>query len=110
ACFSKTIPASLCVLCVLCVEVSTAACSRQSYASDDPSKTRVGIVFDIGGKDDRSFNAAAWNGVRCAETGSWADGTNCGKPALGILLRDVEPGTPAGIEPGIRAFAERNYD
>src|ERR1700674_830143 len=89
------------VLCVQVVAVCFAgACSRQSYANDDASKTRVGIVFDIGGKDDRSFNAAAWRAVRCAETGKWPDGTDCGKPALGIVLRDVEPGTPVNIEPG----------
>jgi basic membrane protein A and related proteins len=98
------------VLCVLCVEVAASACSRQTYASDDPSKTRVGIVFDIGGKDDRSFNAAAWRGVHCAESGKWPDGTDCGKPALGVIVRDVEPGTPVNIEPAIRSFAERNYD
>ena len=28
---------------------------------------RVGIVFDIGGKDDKSFNAAAWEGVKRAK-------------------------------------------
>jgi basic membrane protein A and related proteins len=87
-----------------------AACDRASVAVDDPSRTHVGIVFDIGGKDDRSFNAAAWNGVRCAETGMWPDGTACGKPALNIVLRDVEPGTPVNIEPAMRAFAERRFD
>ena len=40
-----------------------AACSPQSYAVSDPAATEAGIVFDIGGKDDRSFNAAAWEGV-----------------------------------------------
>jgi basic membrane protein A len=99
------------VLCVQVVAVCFAgACSRQSYANDDTSRTRVGIVFDIGGKDDRSFNAAAWRGVHCADTGLWPDGAGCGKPALGIVLRDVEPGTPVNIEPAIRAFAERSYD
>jgi basic membrane protein A len=92
------------------VAIGGAGCSRQSYANDDRSRTRVGIVFDIGGKDDRSFNAAAWNGVRCAETGRWPDGTDCGKPGLSIVLRDVEPGTPVNIEPAMRAFAERQYD
>ncbi|HET9468314.1 MAG TPA: BMP family ABC transporter substrate-binding protein [Vicinamibacterales bacterium] len=67
-------------------------------------------MFDIGGKDDRSFNAAAWNGMKCAESGTFPDGTNCGKPALGIVVRDVEPGTPVNIEPAMRAFAERKYD
>jgi len=59
---------------------------------------RVGIVFDIGGKDDKSFNAAAWEGVKRA------------KQELGIFLRDVEPGDPTSIEPSMRAFAERGYD
>ncbi|HSB08806.1 MAG TPA: BMP family ABC transporter substrate-binding protein [Blastocatellia bacterium] len=61
-------------------------------------KLRVGIVFDIGGKDDKSFNAAAWEGVKRA------------KDELGIFLRDVEPGDPTSIEPSMRAFAERSYD
>ena len=67
-------------------------------ASQDPSKIRVGIVFDIGGKDDRSFNAAAWQGVQRAAK------------ELPIVLRDIEPGTPNAIEPAMRAFAERNFD
>src|SRR5262249_53858799 len=86
------------------------ACNRASYSADDPNKIRVGIVFDIGGKDDRSFNAAAWNGVKCAETGMLPDGkTSCGKPALNVIVRDVEPGNPVSIEPAMRAFAERGY-
>ena len=85
-------------------------CNRTSYSVDDPSKIHVAIVFDIGGKDDRSFNAAAFAGVKCAETGNWPDGTNCGKPPLNIVLRDIEPGNPTSIEPAMRAFAERGYD
>ena len=87
------------------------ACHRQIYSADDKSKIHVGIVFDIGGKDDRSFNAAAWAGVKCAESGMMTDGkTSCGKPPLDIVLRDVEPGNPTSIEPAMRAFAERGYD
>ena len=87
------------------------ACNRVSYGADDKSKIHVGIVFDIGGKDDRSFNAAAWAGVKCAETGMLPDGkTSCGKPPMDIVLRDVEPGNPVSIEPAMRAFAERGYD
>src|SRR5678809_310005 len=71
---------------------------NKGYAADDKSKIRVGIVFDIGGKDDRSFNAAAWQGVQRAAKD------------LPIVLRDIEPGTPNAIEPAMRAFAERNYD
>src|SRR5437870_11075611 len=92
------------------------ACHRVSYGADDKSKPHIGIVFDIGGKDDRSFNAAAWAGVKCAETGKRPDGQPClddkgnPKPAFDIVLRDVEPGNPTSIEPAMRAFAERQYD
>jgi|RhiMetdeSRZDD1v2_1073273.scaffolds.fasta_scaffold25915_4 basic membrane protein A and related proteins len=95
---------------------SGVACHRVSYSADDPNKIRVGIVFDIGGKDDRSFNAAAWVGVKCAESGRTPDGHSCvdeqgnPKPAFDIVLRDVEPGNPTSIEPAMRAFAERGYD
>jgi basic membrane protein A len=85
-------------------------CSRTSYANDPGGRIRVGVVFDVGGKDDRSFNASAWSGLSCAETGALPDGTPCGKPGLGVVVRDVEPGTPVNIEPAMRAFAERDYD
>ncbi len=65
---------------------------------EDKSKIKVGIVFDIGGKNDRSFNAAAWEGVKRAEK------------ELDIVLRDVEPGNPTSIEPAMRAFAEKDFD
>src|SRR5437016_3185007 len=102
----------LLTLIVLCSLIFAGqACNRASYGADDKSKIHVGIGFDIGGKDDRSFNAAAWTGVKCAETGMLPDGkTSCGKPAMDIVLRDVEPGNPTSIEPAMRAFAERNYD
>jgi basic membrane protein A and related proteins len=84
---------------VLALGLSTvAACRPASSASvDGESRVHVGIVFDIGGKDDRSFNAAAWQGVTRAARD------------LPIVLRDVEPGDPTSIEPAIRAFAERGY-
>jgi len=80
-----------------CMAVLVTGCNK-GYATDDRSKVHVGIVFDIGGKDDRSFNAAAWQGVQRASKD------------LPIVLRDIEPGTPNAIEPAMRAFAERNFD
>src|SRR5918911_1427216 len=85
--------AALCAL-----AISNAACNSQGRAATDKSKIHVGIVFDIGGKDDRSFNAAAWEGVKRAAKD------------FPIVLRDVEPGDPTSIEPAMRAFAERGYD
>src|SRR5919202_4830170 len=90
--------------------VAPAACTMPRDEGGDPSKVRVGIVYDIGGKDDRSFNNAALVGVTCAAIGKHLDGTPCDKPSLGVVLRDVEPGNPTSIEPAMRAFAERGYD
>jgi len=75
-----------------------AGCRDLSYAAGDPRKIHVGIVFDSGGKDDRSFNAAAFRGV-----------TRAAKD-FPIVLRDAEPGDPASLEPAMRAFAEVGYD
>lgn len=73
------------------------ACNS-SAKSSDANKIKVGIVFDIGGKDDRSFNAAANQGVLRA------------KKELPILLRDAEPGDATSLEPAMRAFAQYGYD
>src|SRR5438067_3269445 len=87
----------LALLCV-CALLSTPACNLSKASTDDKTKVHVGIVFDIGGKDDRSFNASAWEGVKRAAKD------------YPIVLRDVEPGDPTSIEPAMRAFAERGYD
>ena len=85
------------VIFVACTALLT-GCNRAGYAVDDTSKVHVGIVFDIGGKDDHSFNAAALEGVRRAAKD------------FPITLRDVEPGDATSVEPAMRAFAERRYD
>ena len=87
---------SLVLVCALAAAGSS--CRQEGRAAEDRNKIHVGIVFDIGGKDDRSFNAAAWEGVKRAARD------------FPIVLRDVEPGNPTSIEPAMRAFAERNYD
>lgn len=74
------------------------SCQNKVEAKREGCNIRVGIVFDIGGKNDRSFNAAAWEGVQRAQKD------------MNICLYDVEPGNPTSIEPAMRAFAERNFD
>lgn len=73
------------------------SCVRTKVLENN-GNTKVGVVFDIGGKNDRSFNAASWEGVKRAEKD------------FGVLIRDVEPGSPTSIEPAMRAFAEKNFD
>ena len=78
--------------------MALSGCSAESAAGEaSDKKIKVGICFDIGGKDDRSFNAAAYQGVLRA------------RQQLPITLRDVEPGDPTSIEPALRAFAQYGY-
>jgi basic membrane protein A and related proteins len=86
------------LLLVTAAVAALVGCTGTTEAKRDDCKTKVGIVFDIGGKNDRSFNAAAWEGVQRAEKD------------IGICLYDVEPGNPTSIEPAMRAFAEKNFD
>jgi basic membrane protein A and related proteins len=87
---------SLTFVLALCMLFS--GCGRKTEAHKDNCRIRVGIVFDIGGKNDRSFNAAAWEGVQRA------------RRELPVCVYDVEPGNPTSIEPAMRAFAEKNFD
>lgn len=75
-----------------------ASCAERTEARREGCGIKVGIVFDIGGKNDRSFNAAAWEGVQRAQKD------------LPVCVYDVEPGNPTSIEPAMRAFAEKKFD
>ncbi len=86
------------IIIVVTAGLFASSCTQRTEARRTGCKIKVGIVFDIGGKNDRSFNAAAWEGVKRAQ----AD--------LDICLYDVEPGNPTSIEPAMRAFAEKNFD
>ena len=78
--------------------IASTACTERAEARREGCRIKVGIVFDIGGKNDRSINAAAWEGVKRAER------------ELPVCVYDVEPGNPTSIEPAMRAFAEKNFD
>ncbi|HEY0427967.1 MAG TPA: BMP family ABC transporter substrate-binding protein [Pyrinomonadaceae bacterium] len=85
------------LLVIALLAFGASSCTTRTEARKD-CRIKVGIVFDIGGKNDRSFNAAAWEGVKRAAND------------LPICLNDVEPGNPTSIEPAMRAFAEKNFD
>jgi len=86
------------VFVIVSASIVASSCTERAVAKREGCQIRVGIVFDIGGKNDRSFNAAAWDGVKRAQQD------------LDICLYDVEPGNPTSIEPAMRAFAEKNFD
>ena len=87
----------LIILSIFVLALVASSCGGNAEAQKQ-CQIKVGIVFDIGGKNDRSFNAAAWEGVKRAEKD------------LPICLYDVEPGNPTSIEPAMRAFAEKDFD
>ncbi|MEY4631840.1 MAG: hypothetical protein RIQ81_1960 [Pseudomonadota bacterium] len=68
-----------------------------SFASES-SRFRVGMVFDKGGRDDRSFNAAAWQGLVEART------------RLGVDVKFVEAMDDNAYEPALRTFARKKFD
>jgi basic membrane protein A len=59
---------------------------------------RVALILDKGGKDDKSFNAAAF------------EGANRAKKELGIELKYVEAMDDVAIETTMRSFAQKKYD
>ena len=62
------------------------------------ARVRVGLVFDIGGRGDKSFNDAAYEGI-----------SRAGRE-LGITFEVLEPGGAEDREAAMRLFAARGFD
>ena len=78
--------------------VTFLAASDLLLGAEGLPKIRVGVVFDKGGRDDRSFNASAWRGLDDA------------KKQLGIDGKFVEAMDDNAYEPAIRTFARKKFD
>jgi len=84
----KKILAVLFTMALLCgVTIGTAAAAN----------LRVGMVFDVGGKGDQSFNDSAYRGLQ------WAS-------ILGVSHVEIEPGADADRETGLRMIAGQGFD
>jgi basic membrane protein A and related proteins len=59
---------------------------------------RVGVVFDKGGKDDKSFNNAAYRGTESV------------KEKLKLSVKYVEAADSNAFEPLLRGFAQKKFD
>jgi len=68
------------------------------HATPEQREFRVGLVFDVGGKGDKSFNDSAYEGLMRAAA------------ELPIRVSDFEPGQGADREVGLRKLAARGYD
>lgn len=82
--------------------VFASACTKKEKppeAAVDPKggKLKIGLVLDKGGRDDKSFNAAAFKGSQDAEK------------QLGVEVKVVEASDDTAIEPSLRTFAQKGY-
>ncbi len=65
-----------------------------SQAIGQPEKLKVGIVFDSGGKNDKSFNASAWRGIERAQK------------EFGIEVKEVQSNSEKDYETNLSALAD----
>ena len=67
-------------------------------ANASGAQLKVALVLDKGGKDDKSFNAAAYKGATEA------------KEKLGVFLKEIEASDDSFFEPAMRSFVSKNFD
>lgn len=79
-----------------CANQESGGTAGTGSASGTPLK--VGIVFDSGGRGDKSFNDSAWAGVQRAET------------ELGIETMPIESASEKDYETNLSAAADRGCD
>lgn len=66
-------------------------------ALEDPTKMKVGLVFDVGGLGDKSFNDSAYRGLLRA------------KNELGVTITTIEPGDGADRSQALRMLAASGH-
>ena len=71
-------------------------CKKQSGEQQSTSGFKAGLVFDVGGRGDKSFNDGAYRGLERA------------KKEIGIDFEYIEPGPGADREAALRQLANRN--
>jgi basic membrane protein A len=71
---------------------------KESPPAADEQRVRVGLVFDVGGRGDKSFNDSAYIGLMRA------------KEQLGAEVSFLEPGGAEDREAALRLFAARGFD
>ena len=91
----------------LCMGTVVAACGDDDESSgggepaatqEPEKKVKVGMVTDIGGLDDRSFNQSAYEGLKRAES------------ELGAQIRAVTSKSNADYVPNLTTLARQQYD
>ncbi len=72
--------------------------AMRGEAAKPGSGLQIGLVFDVGGKNDKSFNEAAWRGLMRA------------RDELGVTVQFIEPTEGSDRESAMRSLAARGID
>jgi len=88
---------ALVLIVVASLALTIGGCTRGEQ-SEEPGTFRVGMVFDVGGKGDKSFNDSAYRGLLHAADDFKVEHT------------EFEPGQDADREVGLRKLAQAGYD
>lgn len=84
------------ILFILLAFILFVSCGKKDSSENTSGKLKVGLVFDVGGRGDKSFNDAAYRGLEKA------------KQELGIEFEYIEPGPGADREAALRQFSSRS--
>ena len=75
-----------------------AGAASEGGAAADNSEIKIGLVTDVGGVNDQSFNQSAWTGLQNAEK------------ELGVTVNYLESKTDADYNANIESFIDEDYD
>ena len=92
----------LSILLVCAMALGMAACGSKKEEAPAPatdySKIKIGMVTDVGGVNDGSFNQSSWEGLQRAQK------------ELGIQAKYLESKTDADYKANIETFIDEEYD
>jgi basic membrane protein A len=88
--------AFLILLILMIIGILSVGCTQRKEEVE--ATLRVGLVFDVGGRGDKSFNDSAYRGLERA------------KKDLGIYYEYIEPGEGSDRESGLRMLANQKFD
>lgn len=83
---------------LLCLLIVISSCGKKETVveqKDNSVPQKVGLVFDIGGRGDKSFNDAAYKGLEMA------------KEKLGVDFEVIDPGDGSDRESALRKLASK---
>lgn len=76
----------------------TTEAAEETEAAKDASEIKIGMVTDVGGVNDGSFNQSSWAGLQRAGE------------ELGVQVKYLESATDADYTPNIETFVDEEYD